>query len=140
MNCPLVLIFDFSFLLKDCFIVTNELKNCFSLRWTCIWRYNVTALLIYNKLYDQNLNWSKWCLVFFSFYEWSPTDILKYTLVFNIVCVVKFNICIGPILDDRLKEKLLKPWKSALCSHFRVCFSVCFSVRELLITVFDLGT
>ena len=33
-----------------------------------------------------------------------------------------FNI--GPILDDRLKEKLLKPWKGALCSHFRVCLSV----------------
>ena len=28
------------------------------------------------------------------------------------------------ILDDRLKEKLLKPWKGALCSHFRVCLSV----------------
>ena len=31
---------------------------------------------------------------------------------------------IGPILDDRLKEKLLKPWKVALCFHFRVCLSV----------------
>ena len=36
---------------------------------------------------------------------------------------------IGPILDDRLKEKLLKPWKGALCFHFRVCPSVCPSVR-----------
>ena len=35
---------------------------------------------------------------------------------------------IGPILDDRLKEKLLKPWKGALSSHFRVCPSVCPSV------------
>ena len=45
---------------------------------------------------------------------------------------------IGPILDDRLKEKLLKPWKGALCSHFRVCFSVslflCFSVSLFLCT------
>ena len=32
---------------------------------------------------------------------------------------------IGPILDDRLKEKL-KPWKGAHSSHFRVC--VCLSV------------
>ena len=31
---------------------------------------------------------------------------------------------IGPILDDRLKEKLMKPWKDALSSHFRVCLSV----------------
>ena len=28
---------------------------------------------------------------------------------------------IGPILDDRLKEKLLKAWKGAHSSHFRVC-------------------
>ena len=42
----------------------------------------------------------------------------------------------GPILDDRLKEKLLKPWKGALCSHFRVCLSV----RGLQVTPFDLGT
>ena len=31
---------------------------------------------------------------------------------------------IGPILDDRLKEKILKPWKGALSSH-SVCVSVC---------------
>ena len=30
----------------------------------------------------------------------------------------------GPILDDRLKEKLLNPWKGALSSQFRVCPSV----------------
>ena len=35
---------------------------------------------------------------------------------------------IGPILDDRLKKKLLKPWKEALCIHFRVCVSVRLSV------------
>ena len=29
-------------------------------------------------------------------------------------------VLIGPILDDRLKEKLLKPWKGAHSSHFRV--------------------
>ena len=29
-------------------------------------------------------------------------------------------VLVGPILDDRLKEKLLKPWKGALSSHFRV--------------------
>ena len=41
-----------------------------------------------------------------------------------------------PILDDRLKENILKPRKGALSSHFRLC--VCFSVRELLTTVFEL--
>ena len=37
----------------------------------------------------------------------------------------------GPILDDRLKEKFLKPWKGVLCIHFRVCVSVCLCVRGL---------
>ena len=32
---------------------------------------------------------------------------------------------IGPILDDRLKDKILKPWKGTISSH-----SVCPSVRE----------
>ena len=31
---------------------------------------------------------------------------------------------IGPIFDDKLKEKILKPWKGALSSHY-----VCVSVR-----------
>ena len=34
------------------------------------------------------------------------------------------NLIVGPILDDRLKEKLLKTWKGAHSSHFRVCVSV----------------
>ena len=34
----------------------------------------------------------------------------------------------GSILDDRLKEKLLKPWKGAHSSHFRVCVCVCVCV------------
>ena len=38
------------------------------------------------------------------------------------------SIYIGPILDDRLKEKILKPWKGAHSSH-SVCVSVCPSVR-----------
>ena len=48
-------------------------------------------------------------------------------------------LIVGPIRDDRLKEKILKPWKGVLCINFRVCLSVCFSVRELLTTVFELG-
>ena len=35
-------------------------------------------------------------------------------------------VLVGPILDDRLKEKFLKPWKGVLCNHFCVC--VCVSV------------
>ena len=38
-----------------------------------------------------------------------------------------FYAWIGPILDDRLKEKILKPWKGALSSH-SVCLSVCVCV------------
>ena len=32
---------------------------------------------------------------------------------------------IEPILDDRLREKILKPWKGVLCIHFCVSPSVC---------------
>ena len=49
--------------------------------------------------------------------------------------------------QDRLNESLkqiLKPWEGVLCFHFRVCLSVCPSVRlsvpELQSTPFDLGT
>ena len=37
---------------------------------------------------------------------------------------------VGPIFDDRLKEKLLKPWKDAHSGHFHVyvCVCVCVSV------------
>ena len=45
---------------------------------------------------------------------------------------------IGTIIDDRLKEKSLKPWKGVLCIHFLVCVCVC--VRGLHSTPFDLGT
>ena len=38
-------------------------------------------------------------------------------------------IAIGPILDDRLKEKFMKPWKCVLCIHFRVCVCVCVCTR-----------
>ena len=37
---------------------------------------------------------------------------------------------IGPILDDRLKEKFLKRWKGVLCIHFRVCLTVCTRATE----------
>ena len=35
------------------------------------------------------------------------------------------QIFFGPIFDDRLKEKFLKPCKGVLCIHFRVYVSVC---------------
>ena len=41
-----------------------------------------------------------------------------------VACLWKKREYIGPILDDRLKEKILKPWKGALSSH-SVCLSVC---------------
>ena len=45
---------------------------------------------------------------------------MDFTLVYNI----------GPLLDDRLKEKFLKPWKGVLSIHFRVCLSVCTRATE----------
>ena len=47
--------------------------------------------------------------------------------MYSYVLVLNAYFClpdIGPILDDRLKEKILKPWKGALSIHFRVCLSV----------------
>ena len=55
-----------------------------------------------------------------------------------LLALVTFFPYIGPILDDRLNEKLLKPWKGALSSHFRV--SVRPSVDGLQGTPFGLGT
>ena len=41
-------------------------------------------------------------------------------------CVHRAQVTVfGPILDDRLKEKILKPWKGGHSSHFRVCLCVC---------------
>ena len=48
-------------------------------------------------------------------------------------------VIFGPILDDRLKETNLKPWKGALSSH-SVCLCVCLSVNEVQGTSFELGT
>ena len=64
---------------------------------------------------------------------------IKYILMCHISIDTKFYQLIGPILDDRLKEKLLKPWKGALSSN-SVCLSVRLSVNGLHGTPFDLGT
>ena len=48
----------------------------------------------------------------------------------RVLCMSGLGVIIGPILDDRLKEKLLKPWKGAHSSHFRVCLSVCMRATE----------
>ena len=39
------------------------------------------------------------------------------------------ELIIGPILDDRLKERFRKHWKGVLCIHFRVCVCVCVYPR-----------
>ena len=68
-------------------------------------------------------------------------DILEMTIetwllvVDSLIVGVLLLLFIGPILDDRLKEKILKPWKGAHSSH-----SVCPSVRGLQVTSFGLGT
>ena len=48
-----------------------------------------------------------------------------------------FNI--GPILDDRLKEKILETWKPSVVS-LSVCVSVGMCVNGVQGTPFDLGT
>ena len=50
------------------------------------------------------------------------------------VSYMSVNNRFGPILDDRLKEQILKPWKGAHSS-----LSVCLSVNKLQCTPFDLG-
>ena len=71
-------------------------------------------------------------------------DIFTHSVYLYIFCidqiVMLHSICwkafvFGPILDDRLKEKILKPYKGAHSSH-----SVCVSVRGLQVTPFGLGT
>ena len=48
-----------------------------------------------------------------------------------------FRVFIGLILDDRLKEKFLKPWKGILCILcLYVCPSVRLSVNKLQTTFF----
>ena len=39
------------------------------------------------------------------------------------------NADVGPILYDRFKEKILKPWKCVHCVHFLVCVCVCVCAR-----------
>ena len=55
----------------------------------------------------------------------------------TVYCMWRCNI--GLILDDRLKETFLKPWKGVLCIHF-VCVCVCLSVCGLHSPPFALGT
>ena len=65
--------------------------------------------------------------------------ILDDRLKEKILKLWKGALSIGPILDDRLKEKILKPWKGAHSSH-SVCPSVCLCVNTLQDTLFQLGT
>ena len=60
----------------------------------------------------------KWCFSSFSHQNWQfLPECPHFFLFFS-------SFVFGPILDDRLKEKLLKPWKGALSSH-SVCPCVC---------------
>ena len=106
------------------------------------WCSTTVPNAVYVKLYYLYLYNSEFqCYIYFSWVEM----ILKY---FDILVFFLHGICqhhhlmhvspaIGPILDgDRLKDKILKPWKGVLCIHFCVCESVCGLQR----TPFDLGT
>ena len=67
------------------------------------------------------------------------TESCSHILCINFISLVCCGPNIGPILDDRLKENILKPWKGAHSSH-SVCVSLCVSVNTLQDTLFGLGT
>ena len=46
----------------------------------------------------------------------------------NLISPRHVHLHIGPILDDRLKDKLLKSLNGVFCIHFRVCLSACLPV------------
>ena len=74
----------------------------------------------------------------------SPVMFVKCLVVF-VSMSFDLRIAIWAILDDRLKEKILKPWKGAHSSHsVSLCHSVrvyvCLSVNGLQVTPFDPGT
>ena len=58
-----------------------------------------------------------------------------HTFILGVTRILVAPFFIGPILNDRLKVKILKPWKGALSSH-----SVCLSVNTIQDTLFGLGT
>ena len=58
------------------------------------------------------------------------TCLLKWSRFQSFECV-PLRFVVGPILCDRLKEKVMKPWNGVLCIHFRVRSSVYPSVRLL---------
>ena len=62
----------------------------------------------------------------------APEDVA--TVIYDSKHAGQSNV-FGPILDDRLKEKILKPRKGAHSSHY-----VCLSVRGLKVTSFGIGT
>ena len=56
----------------------------------------------------------------------------QHLLVYPYLTFMMVSICVGcrtdtvgSILDDRLKDKILKPWKGVFCIHFCVCMCVC---------------
>ena len=57
---------------------------------------------------------------------WALSPFFMWAHIFPCIrtCMCALLIDIGPILDDRLKKKILKPWKGAHSSH-SVCVSVC---------------
>ena len=74
------------------------------------------------SFFSSQLPWS-WIICFVEFL-YSIKPLLDHRL-YGFFERLPVCMChIGPILDDRLKEKFLKPWKGVLCINFRVCLSV----------------
>ena len=105
-----------------------------------IYSLNVSLLFLCYEIKNSNTG-TQLHIVYFVFFP----NILTFFSLFNAsveeLCVAMTmsifpkkitSLYIGPILDDRLKEKLLKPWKGAHSSHFRVCVSFRMRTTELL--------
>ena len=101
-RCPAV-----SDLKLDAWLWAMSSSLCQGLLLLSWWRHGLTALWTWwtstnSAARKRSLTWS-------TFQPSGPSSEYSIWSVF------------GPILDDRLKEKILKPWKGVLCIHFRVC-------------------
>ena len=59
------------------------------------------------------------------------TGFLPRLVPYSIYWYICQLLIIWLVIDDRLKEKVLKPWEDALCIHFRVCLYASYKTHLL---------
>ena len=97
------------------------------LKWQILLRENVNFTLQKNenghKIYDvqQFKNESRHILTWSNV---SHNSVKLLQIFYNWIYIYIMSF-FGPIFDDRLKEKFLKPCKDVLCIHFHVRVFVC---------------